>query len=118
MHSLVIVISVLTYVLTTRIGEERRPPSIAIAWVLGLIAIPYLALPTYLLFGRRKLQRKPCPPGIRSRGKHWAEELIESFGLPPAALRRRGDRARAYRAVRDHGERREPAGHLHLHTRQ
>jgi cardiolipin synthase len=85
MHSLVIVVSVLTYVLTTRIGEERRPPSIAIAWVLGLIAIPYLALPTYLLFGRRKLQRKPSPSGIRSRGKHWAEELIESFGLPPAA---------------------------------
>ena len=85
MHSLVIVISVLTYVLTTRIGEERRPPSIAIAWVLGLIAIPYLALPTYLLFGRRKLQRKPCPSGIRAHSKHWAEELIESFGLPAAA---------------------------------
>jgi cardiolipin synthase len=84
-HSLVIVISVLTYVLTTRIGEERRPPSIAIAWVLGLIAVPYLALPMYLFFGRRKLLRKPCPSGIRSHSPHWAEELIESFGLPPAA---------------------------------
>ena len=63
MHTLVIVISVLTYVLTTRIGEERRPPSIAIAWVLGLIAVPYLALPMYLFFGRRKLLRKPCPSG-------------------------------------------------------
>jgi len=85
MHSLVIVISVLTYVLTTRIGEERRPPSIAIAWVLGMIAVPYLALPMYLFFGRRKLQRKPSPSGIRSHSAHWAEELIESFGLPPAA---------------------------------
>jgi cardiolipin synthase len=85
MHTLVIVISVLTYVLTTRIGEERRPPSIAIAWVLGLIAVPYLALPMYLFFGRRKLLRKPCPSGIRSHSPHWAEELIESFGLPAAA---------------------------------
>jgi cardiolipin synthase len=84
-HSLVIVISVLTYVLTTRIGDERRPPSIAIAWVLGMIAVPYLALPIYLFFGRRKLQRRPCPSGIRSHSENWAEELIESFGLPPAA---------------------------------
>ena len=49
-HSLVIVVSVLTYVLTTRVEHERRPPSIAIAWVLGMIAVPYLALPVYLFF--------------------------------------------------------------------
>ena len=34
-HSLAIVVSLLTYVLTTRAERERRPPSIAIAWVLG-----------------------------------------------------------------------------------
>ena len=85
-HSLVIVVSVLTYVLTTRVERERRPPSIAIAWVLGMIAIPYLALPVYLLFGRRKLQRKVSHwSAVRSRGKHWAEDLIESFGLAPSA---------------------------------
>lgn len=85
-HSLAIAVSVLTYVLTTRVERERRPPSIAIAWVLGLIALPYVVLPMYLLFGRRKLQRKVSPwSGIRSHGKHWAEDLIESFGLPPSA---------------------------------
>ena len=57
LHSLVIVISVLTYILTTRAERERRPPSIAIAWVLGMIALPYLVLPMYLMFGRRKLPR-------------------------------------------------------------
>ena len=57
-HSLVIVVSVLTYVLTTRAEHERRPPSIAIAWVLGMIALPYLVLPMYILFGRRKLPRR------------------------------------------------------------
>lgn len=85
-HSLAIVLSLLTYVLTTRAERERRPPSIAIAWVLGLIALPYIVLPMYLMFGHRKLVRRvspwpvPCPPA-----KHWAEHLIESFGLPPAA---------------------------------
>jgi len=85
-HSLAIVLSILTYVLTTRVEHERRPPSIAIAWVLGLIAMPYIALPMYLLFGRRKLKRRSSPPaGICPDTKHWAEHLIESFGLPPAA---------------------------------
>jgi cardiolipin synthase len=85
-HSLAIAVSVLTYVLTTRAERDRRPPSIAIAWVLGLIALPYLVLPMYLMFGRRKLPRRTArSSGKRPRTMHWAEDLIESFGLPAAA---------------------------------
>ena len=85
-HSLFIVIGVLIYVLTTRVERDRRPPSIAIAWVLGMIAVPYLVLPMYLLFGRRKLPRRVLQwSGIGSHCTHWAEDLIESFGLPPCA---------------------------------
>ncbi len=85
-HSLAIVVSVLTYILTTRAERERRPPSIAIAWVLGLIALPYLVLPMYVMFGRRKLPRKTVHWSAgRLHAEHWAEDLIESFGLPPAA---------------------------------
>lgn len=99
LHSLVIAISVLVYVLTTRVEHERRPPSIAIAWVLGMIAVPYLALPTYLMFGRRKLPRRVLPSsGVRAHCEHWAEDLIESFGLAPSApssvsLHRDGDQS-------------------------
>ena len=97
-HSLVIVISILTYVLTTRAEHERRPPSIAIAWVLGMIAVPYLTLPMYLMFGRRKLPRKTLRwSGIGSHCLHWAEDLIESFGLAPCA-------PAAVRLHRDGGE--------------
>ncbi|MDE2348992.1 MAG: PLDc N-terminal domain-containing protein [Gammaproteobacteria bacterium] len=88
-HALAIAASLLTYVLTTRAAKYRRPPSIAIAWVLGLIALPYAGLPLYLLFGRRKLRRRAVPiaaPGVPAA--HWAPALIESFGLPgPAAAR-------------------------------
>ncbi len=87
-HSLAIVVSVLTYVLTTRAERERRPPSIAIAWVLGLLALPYFVLPMYLMFGRRKLSRRSARVGQRVHAQHWAEDLIESFGLPPAASAR------------------------------
>jgi cardiolipin synthase len=97
LHSLAITVSVLTYILTTRVERERRPPSIAIAWVLGLIAIPYAALPLYLLFGRRKLKRKAAPAVRAHPGSSWAEDLIGSFGLPPAA-------PSAVRLHRDGGE--------------
>jgi cardiolipin synthase A/B len=94
-HSLAIVISILIYVLTTRAERERRPPSIAIAWVLGFIALPYVVLPAYLMFGRRKMLRKTLRwSGTRARGRHWAEDLIESFGLAessPAAIRMHQD---------------------------
>jgi cardiolipin synthase len=86
LHSLVVLASVLVYVLTTRVERERRPPAIAIAWVLGMIALPYLALPMYLLFGRRKMPRRRIRwSGVRTASQHWAEQLIESFGLPGAA---------------------------------
>jgi cardiolipin synthase len=86
LHSLVVLASVLLYVLTTRVERERRPPAVAIAWVLGMIALPYLVLPMYLLFGRRKMPRRKIRwSGVRTASQHWAEELIESFGLPAAA---------------------------------
>jgi cardiolipin synthase len=86
LHSLVIVVSILTYILTTRAERVRRPPSIAIAWVLGMIALPYLTLPMYFMFGRRKLLRKPMRhSGARPAERHWAKDLIESFGLPPSS---------------------------------
>jgi cardiolipin synthase A/B len=85
-HSLAVAISVLIYVLTTRVERERRPPSIAIAWILGMLALPYFVLPMYLLFGRRKLPRRVLPAaGLRAGCDHWAEDLIESFGLPSCA---------------------------------
>jgi cardiolipin synthase A/B len=86
LHSLVIVLSILVYILTTRAQRARRPPSIAIAWVLGMIALPYLALPMYLMFGRRKLPRKTLQrAGARTTERHWAKDLIESFGLPASS---------------------------------
>ncbi len=86
LHSLAIVVSILAYILTTRAQRERRPPSIAIAWVLGMIALPYLVLPMYLLFGRRKLPRKTLQRAReRSHARHWAQGLIESFGLPASS---------------------------------
>ncbi|WP_295856026.1 PLDc N-terminal domain-containing protein, partial [uncultured Xylophilus sp.] len=83
-HTLIAAIAVLTYVITTRARHERRAPSTAIAWVMGLALLPYLVLPAYLLFGRRKIRPAPPPrPPRTTPVGHWAAELIESFGLAP-----------------------------------
>jgi cardiolipin synthase len=99
-HLLVSAVALLIYILTTRAADQRRAPTSAIAWVLGLALVPYLMLPLYLLFGQRKLPPVVKPyAGVLVHGPHWAAELIESFGLaPPAPARVRfhadGERAR------------------------
>ena len=88
-HFLVSAIALLIYVLTTRARHERRAPTAAIAWVLGLALIPYLMLPLYVLFGQRKIRPTVTPHvGAVIEGPHWAAEVIESFGLAPPALSR------------------------------
>jgi cardiolipin synthase len=86
-HLLIAVMAVLVYVVTTRARQDQRAPSSAIAWVMGLALLPYLVLPMYLAFGRRKLRPGPLPrvkPGEPCQ--HWAAELADSFGLWPPAV--------------------------------
>ncbi len=86
-HFLVSAIALLIYVLTTRARDQRRAPTAAIAWVLGLALVPYVMLPLYVLFGQRKLSPVFTPyAGAIVEGPHWAAELIESFGLAPPSI--------------------------------
>ncbi|MBA3477875.1 MAG: PLDc N-terminal domain-containing protein [Lautropia sp.] len=96
----------LVYVLVTRIGQHRRQPSAAVAWVLVIAMFPYVGLPLFLLFGTRKFARPgvllsaPVPqlrakqPGAAGIGGDaqegsgppaWATSLLASFALPPPA---------------------------------
>jgi cardiolipin synthase len=83
-HFLVVAIALLVYVVTTRARRDQRPPTAAIAWVMALVLMPYVMLPTYLLFGQRKLRPVGLArPPRTTRASHWAAELLESFGLAP-----------------------------------
>lgn len=99
-HFMWIAIALLVYIVSTRVGQVRRPPASAIAWVIGLVLLPYLWLPLFVLFGQRKLRPRYRPPAALSRAEsHWAMALIESFGLPPpvasdARFHTDGERAR------------------------
>ncbi len=89
-HGLVVALSLLVYVVTAHLLEQRRGPTAAIAWVLFMLLVPYVALPIFLAFGSRKQARPrsaqgqhvaPLPPG-----GSWALQTLHALGQPaPAA---------------------------------
>lgn len=93
-HGLLVMLGLLIYVGASRARHQRRHPSAAIAWVVLLVLLPYMALPLYLLFGNRKVVRAqatrpvPLPPGTLGPGTSPAmrfEQLALAMALPPAA---------------------------------
>ena len=55
LHSLIVMLGLAVYVIASHTLHQRRHPSAAVAWVVALVLLPYVALPLYLMFGRRKL---------------------------------------------------------------
>ncbi len=55
-HAIVVAFGLILYVAAARALPQRRDPSAAIAWVVALALLPYVALPLYFMFGSRKLQ--------------------------------------------------------------
>ncbi len=109
LHGLVTALAVLCYAITSHVMHQRRHPAAAIAWMLFILLLPYLALPIYLIFGSRKLARPrhperpalPAPPGE----DRWAIETIVALGQPAPSdyrdLNVHGDGAQARAALFD-----------------
>lgn len=89
LHGLIIVVAVLVYVISSHVMHQRRQPAAAIAWMLFILLMPYLALPAFLTFGSRKLQRPASMPrsvAAQAGEGAWAVETIAALGQPaPAA---------------------------------
>lgn len=94
LHGLVTVAGLAFYVVASRARHQRRHPSAAIAWVVSLALMPYLALPLYLLFGSRKVARRATsravpglPMAVRPSNPFAFrfQHLANAMGLPPAA---------------------------------
>jgi cardiolipin synthase len=81
------------YVISSHTLHQRRHPSAAIAWVVSLLLLPYVALPLYLMFGFRKVG-KFHTPAKRSELTlprsdtntlcHRTQELAAIMSLPKA----------------------------------
>ena len=81
LHGLVVMLGLAIYATASHTLRQRRHPSAAIAWVVTLVLIPYVALPLYLMFGRRKLVTSRQAPGALVAGDAQA-----SSGKLPAQL--------------------------------
>lgn len=71
-----------------RLTSERRQPGNTLAWLMGIVLIPYLAVPTFLLFGGRKIRRLlarkrrirlPVPPALRASAATLAHPVAQTI---------------------------------------
>ncbi len=94
LHAIVVAIGLIIYVGVARALPQRRDPSAAVAWVVALALLPYIALPLYLMFGSRKLRMRDEPAALLppvapadddEAESQWARRLGRSMGLAPAA---------------------------------
>ena len=83
-HTVLVMAGLLVYVLATRIGHQRRNPSAAVAWVIAMVALPYLTLPLFVLIGTRKVVR----PLKRARGLPQQLAPLALADVAPAAQAR------------------------------
>lgn len=101
-HIIFVLFSLLVYAILSHVTHQRRTPTAAIAWVLLILLVPYVALPLFLMFGSRKLlphsgqyptrrfdprsQTLASQPGDTLEPIDvWAGELNASMGMPAPA---------------------------------
>jgi cardiolipin synthase len=90
-HGAFVATGLLIYVVVTRISQQRRYPSSAMAWVIGIAAMPYLGIPLFLIFGTRKVIRPVAMTSAAIAAPHagdvpdWAARLLAGLGVAPPA---------------------------------
>jgi cardiolipin synthase len=91
LDALLVAIGLVIYVTASHTLHQRRHPSAAIAWVMGILLVPYLTLPLYLAFGSRKVtatralerkQRLLLPGAVTHTTAARSQQLGMAMGLP------------------------------------
>ena len=86
LHGLIVALAVLAYVVHSRTDHVRRQPAAAIAWMLFIVFVPYVALPAFWTFGTRKRARPQAvlalPDGYAPAQTPWAVSTLLALGQP------------------------------------
>ncbi len=85
LHGFFTLLAVLIYTVHAHTMRQRRAPTAAIAWMLFILMIPYVALPAYLLFGTRKVVKPVALPFHRPEGdlqaaEDWVADTLRALG--------------------------------------
>lgn len=118
----------LALLLIARLMSEKRAPANTFAWLLGIVLVPWIGVPLYLLIGGRKLRqlaarksrlRPALPHGIASASSGQvsatAQTVVSAGGPAPVdgnALRLLTTGEAAYAAL-EHGIR-HARSHIHI----
>lgn len=71
--------------LIAKLMNERRSPANTVAWLMGIVFIPWLGVPLYLLLGGRKLRRLARDKGtLRPGPAHGEPASLEAVCVPVA----------------------------------
>jgi cardiolipin synthase len=92
LDALLVAVGLVIYVAASHTLNQRRHPSAAIAWVMGILLVPYITLPLYFAFGSRKVVSLRQARGVRRivgaatyGPAARAKQLGMAMGLPDLA---------------------------------
>jgi cardiolipin synthase len=116
-HLATVIAAALVVPFLARILRDRRPQGSTLAWMLVLIAIPYIGIPLYLVLGPRKTSRRdkrlfPKDDSRPARVENDVARLLSADGIRPprdgndVKLLRTGEDAFAELAARIDGAKR------------
>jgi cardiolipin synthase len=96
-HLTTMIVAALMLTLVVRVLRKERRSSASFAWILAIVLVPYVGIPSYLIFGGRKLrsvaQHKQTlhrrPTAAPTRLLHFdnpAEDVLTSTGVKPPSI--------------------------------
>ncbi len=83
----------LTVVTIAHMIRQKRSPASAMAWLLGIIMVPYIGVPLYFIFGGRKMRRQmrakhtlqlDGTETIPLTASNSLDRMLRAYGLPGA----------------------------------
>ena len=92
-HLATVVGSLLSILAIAHMLRQRRSPSSTAAWLLAIIAVPYLGVPLFLMFGGRKLRRRAeakedlgliATQAIPLEKSNYVDRTLRLYGIPGA----------------------------------
>jgi cardiolipin synthase len=92
-HLATVVGALLSILAIAQMLRQRRTPSSTAAWLLAIIAVPYVGVPLFLMFGGRKLRRRAeskddldlaAHHAIPLERANYVDRTLRSYGIPGA----------------------------------
>ena len=90
-HALTLIALFASIVMIVSLLDSKRTPQSTFAWLLAIVFVPLVAIPLFLLFGRRKFPQHAKGPSARlplttadENGEPAVARMLRQSGVAPA----------------------------------